>query len=107
MNKVDKWRVFPRLMLVSFIIITYICISWYLAFPTQHTQVCDPKILIHLVDKEYTDARVKDLACTNGEVIGRPHGYTFLISTIIGTLGLVFNFYVNSGPRRGDPRGES
>ena len=80
-----------------FSLATGMSLDWYLSFPLVYKIECNEKLLISLLDKGTTLELSEKISCRPTEVIGRPDGYTFLISTLVGSCGVVFSFYANSG----------
>lgn len=97
---IDSYRVFPRIFLVLFTIATGISIDWYLSFPLEYKVECNQELLLGLTTQGHELKAAEEISCRTTEVLGRPAGYTFLISTLIGACGVVFSFYVNSGQLR-------
>ena len=98
----NRYRIFPRIFLVCFTLATGVSIQWYLSFPIEYRVVCNEVLLLGLVDRNVELVEATSVSCRPTEVIGRPGGYTALISTLVGACGLVFSFYASSGnpPRR-------
>lgn len=92
----DAYRVFPRLVLFFYIIAIGIITDWYLDFEVKYTTECDHKVLELVLEKEELN-KAREAACSITGVVGRPGGYTALVSAFIGAGAAVFGFYVNSG----------
>ena len=98
---IDAYRVFPRIVLMLFVLAVGTSLDWYLSYEIQFTRACDVKVLTLLLDKDIELDIAKGIACPITEVIERPSGYTFLLSTLIGSSAAIFGFYLNSGRRWG------
>ena len=93
----DAYRVFPRLVLFFYLVAIGIITDWYLDFKIEYTTSCDNKVLELVLDKENDLEKARDVAGSITGVVGRPGGYTALVSAFIGVGAAVFGFYVNSG----------
>lgn len=100
-EQIDALRIFPRIALFLFMLATGTSLQWYLSFETVYITSCDAKVM-EVVLKNVQGATLieaKDIACGVTGIVERPSGYTFLISTLIGSAAIVFGFYANSGRR--------
>jgi hypothetical protein len=96
-ERVDSFRVFPRAVLILYMLAIGHTLSWYLDFDIKYQTKCDEKTLIALLDRDIGFEDAKREACTIVTAVGRPSGYTTLVSVMIGAGAGVFGFYVNSG----------
>ena len=107
-QKINDYRVFPRIFLMCFMLATGTSLHWYLTFPLEYITNCDDALLLGMLDRGVDIKEAERVSCKPTEVLGRPHGYTALISTLVGASGLVFSFYTTSGAtvgRRETPKG--
>ena len=103
MNWIDRWRVFPRIVLIGYMLALYLTLNWYLALEPRYQTSCDSNTLKVLLDKGASIEQAREVACTVVDVVAQPNGYTALISVLVGASAAIFSFYVNSGPARKDP----
>ena len=97
MNWIDSWRIFPRIVLVLYMVALGITLEWYLDFDIIYQEQCDSNTLKLLLDKEVKLEEARDIACTIVSAVGRPAGYTALMSVLVGAGAGIFGLYVNSG----------
>ena len=74
-----------------------VSLHWYLDFDIIYKQECDVGALTLLLDKDLSLEVAEDISCTTTDAIGRPHGYTALMSVLFGAGAGIFGLYVNSG----------
>ena len=98
-ERIDAYRIFPRVVLLLYVILVGSVVDWYLNFNVKYTKDCDHQTLELLLEKDVKLERAEQTACTVTGVVGRPMGYTALVSTIVGAGAGIFGFYVNSGRR--------
>lgn len=103
-NVINDYRVFPRVFLICFTLATGASIQWYLEFPLTYKVECNQTLVLGLVAAGSSAKEAEAIGCRPTEVMGRPNGYTALISTLVGACGLVFSFYTTSGAPRRDPQ---
>jgi hypothetical protein len=99
-KKLNDYRVIPRLLVVLWILLIYSAYSWYIDYEIVYKTQCDAKVLELLIEKGHKNPEA--VACTTTEAIGRPNGYTVLLSTLFGAGTGIFGLYVNSGGRRNE-----
>jgi hypothetical protein len=104
---IDKLRIFPRIVLVSYMLSLGISLEWYLDFEVKYQTQCDSNTLRVLLDNGTKLELAQSIACTTVDTIGHPTGYTALMSTLVGSGAAIFGFYVNSGRKRETPVGAS
>lgn len=95
----DMFRVFPRLVLLVYVIGLMISFNWYISFDIKPQIECEAQVLEVILDKGYNLDDAKEIACKQVGSIGRPTGYTALLSTMFGAGAVIFGFYTNSGWR--------
>lgn len=78
---------------------------WYVSFPLEYKVDCDPAVVEILLVQGISVQRAMELGCTKTEVIGRPHGYTALLSAMFGAAPFMYKVYV--GGRREDEINDS
>lgn len=103
-QKINDYRVFPRIFLLCFMFATGVSIHWYVSFPLQYITKCNEVLLLGMLDRGHSVKESEGASCRVTEALGRPHGYTALISTLVGVSGLVFSFYTSSGSTTHRPR---
>jgi hypothetical protein len=96
-QKINDYRVFPRIFLICFMLATGSSIQWYLSFPIDYIVKCNDTLLLGMLDRGVSIKEAEEVSCKTTEVLGRPLGYTALVSTLVGSSGLVFSFYTSSG----------
>lgn len=97
---IDKLRIFPRLALVCYFMGCATALSWYFDFDVRYETKCDPETIQVALDSGSDLKAAQSLGCTTVSAIGRPHGYTALMTIIVGAGPAIFGLYVNSGPRK-------
>jgi len=97
MHWIDSFRIFPRIVLVLYIAALWVCLNWYLDFDIIYQKECDPSTLTLLLDRNIPLKDSRDIACTTTAAVGRPHGYTALMSVLVTAGAGIFGLYVNSG----------
>ena len=100
---IDKWRVFPRLVLICYVLGCGAALNWYFNFEVQYEVVCAAPVMQVILDSGAKLDKAELIACTKVSVHGHPTGYTALMSTLVGAGAAIFGLYVNSGPARKDP----
>lgn len=90
-------RIFPRLFLILYALGASVVVDWYLEFETIPIVTCDSAMMQVLLSQGTELALAERISCRTSGIIGRPGGYTALVSTIVGAGAGVFGFYVNSG----------
>jgi hypothetical protein len=103
MHWIDKYRVFPRVVLVGYMLALALSLQWYFAFEIKYQTQCDAKTIDVLLASGSDLKTAQSIACTTVDVIGQPNGYTALMSVLTGSAAAIFSFYVSSGPARKDP----
>ena len=97
---IDSLRIFPRIVLVLYMVAMGYALDWYLEFEVLYEKRCDAPTLKTLLDEKIPIERAEPIACPIVDTIGRPTGYTALLSVLVGAGAGIFGFYVNSGGRR-------
>lgn len=90
-----KHRVVPRIMLFLYAILLCITLVWYLDFPVEYQVRTDAQLVQVLIDAGKSPDTAVLMASTKVEAIGRPHGYTALLSAMFAAAPFMFGFYVN------------
>ena len=99
---IDKLRVIPRLLVLSYMLAVGLSLNWYFDFEVKYVQKCDSAVMhVVLQQKDATIELAKSVACTDVDVIAQPLGYTALMATLVGAGAGIFGFYVNSGGSTG------
>lgn len=93
----DMYRVFPRLVLITYVIGLSISVNWYLSYDVKPEIKCDSAVMQVVLTNGGDINQAELLACRQIGVIGRPVGYTALLSTMFGAGAVFFGFYTNSG----------
>ena len=91
------FRIFPRLILVAYTIGLMVTVSWYMDFEIVPEVNCDSAVMQVLLDRGETIDVAERISCRQVGVIGRPLGYTGLLSAMFGAGAVFFGFYTNSG----------
>jgi len=94
---IDAMRVVPRLVLAGYMYVVYTIIKWYIEFEIVITHECDSNTLKVLLDSGILVDAAKDIACSPSAILGRPDGYTVLVTVMVGASAAVFGMYTNSG----------
>lgn len=97
MTVIEKYRIFPRLVLILYLVAVGVSLEWYFDFPTTFETQCDSNTLRVLMENNIEVDKATSIACSNKNVIGRPGGYTALVTILIGAGTGIFGFYVNTG----------
>ncbi len=96
-----KNRVIPRAILFAYMITLAITLKWYTDFPIVY-QTQTNTALVSVLLKEGTDPTTAvELATSKVQVIGRPTGYTVLLSSMFAAAPFIFGVYVNGRVERG------
>lgn len=93
----DMFRIFPRAVLIVYTVGLIISVNWYISFEEVPEIRCDAAVMQVVLDKGEDMKTAELLACRQVDVIGRPVGYTALITTMFGAGAVFFGFYTNSG----------
>lgn len=101
MTWADKHRLFPRIVLIGYMLSLGLALEWYLSFEVKYETRCDSSTLSVLLDRGVEVEKAHLMSCPVVGVVGQPTGYTALMSTLVGSGAAIFGFYVNSG--RKDP----
>jgi|VirMetMinimDraft_7_1064189.scaffolds.fasta_scaffold94816_3 hypothetical protein len=99
---IDSLRIFPRVVLVLYMIAVGTSLDWYLSFDIVYKTECDANTLTALLDRKIGLEEAERISCTITDAVGRPAGYTALMSVLIGAGAGIFGLYVNSGSRKED-----
>lgn len=94
---IDMFRVFPRIVLIVYVIGLIVSVKWYLGYEVKPEIRCDAAVMQTVLTNGGSIKDAELLACRQVGVIGRPAGYTALISTLVGAGAVMFGFYTNSG----------
>jgi len=97
MHWIDKFRIFPRIVLIGYMLALALSLQWYLDFDIIYKRECQAATLSLLLDKKIPIAEAERISCSITDAVGRPDGYTALMSVLIGAGAGIFSFYVNSG----------
>ena len=104
---IDAYRVFPRIVLLSFMISVGVIMSWYLSFEDKPVVECNDTLMLGLLEKGHTLVAAEKVACRQVGVIDRPLGYTTLVSVFIGASAAVFGFYAGTGRKWNESKSNS
>lgn len=96
---IDAYRVFPRIVLLGFMISVGVITNWYLSFEDVPIIECNETLLLGLLERNVSLVEAQMVACKQTGVVDRPFGYTTLVSVFIGASAGVFGFYVGTGRR--------
>jgi hypothetical protein len=88
-------RVVPRLMLFGYALLLVVTLNWYLDFPLEFREETNAELVSVLITSGKSPNEAVALATKRVEVIGRPHGYTALLSAMFAAAPFVFGVYVN------------
>jgi len=94
---VDRYRVFPRIVLILYILAVGLTLEWYIDFDIKYQSLCNAPTLEILLDRGVPIKDAERIACTVVSAVGRPNGYTALMSVLVGAGAGIFGFYVTSG----------
>lgn len=100
MHWIDKFRIFPRIVLIGYMVSLALALQWYFNFEIKYETRCDAKTMEVLIDKGVDLPKATEIACPVVNVIGQPNGYTALMSVLTGSAAAIFSFYVNTGAAR-------
>lgn len=104
---IDAYRIFPRIVLLSFMISVGVIVHWYLSFEDKPVVECNDTLLLGLLEKGHTLVAAEKVACRQVGVVDRPMGYTTLISVFIGASAAVFGFYTGTGRKWNETKSNS
>lgn len=93
----DALRIIPRLVLFLYLLANSLMLNWYLEFPIVPIITCDDRVIATVLENKGSIEQAERIGCRQTDVIGRPTGYTALVSTLVGSSAVVFGFYCNSG----------
>lgn len=82
---VDAWRVFPRLMVVMYMVLVYRVVEWYMKL--------DDHIIPGCVSQSIADCVVQAPSTQHAA----------LVTAVIGFSAAIFGFYANSGKQKRVP----
>lgn len=82
-------------MLFSYALLLVITLNWYLSFPVEFRTETNPQLVSVLIDAGKSPDEAVMLATTKVEAIGRPHGYTALLSAMFAAAPFIFGVYIN------------
>lgn len=88
-------RIIPRMVLFAYAFTLGITLNWYLDFPAEYRVETDAELVSVLITAGKTPEDAVALSTKRVEVIGRPHGYTALLSAMFAAAPFVFGVYVN------------
>lgn len=94
----DAWRVFPRFLVIMYMVMVAYVIKWFFSVPTYNKVECDATILEKLLQANIPLEKAQLLACHTIDIIGGPAtNHTILVTTICGLAAAVFGLYTSSG----------
>lgn len=94
----DAWRIFPRFLVLMYIILVGFLTKWFFEVKTFAKVQCDPTVLEKLITANIPLDQAQILACHTVDIIGGPTTmHTFLVTTICGLSAAIFGMYTNSG----------
>jgi hypothetical protein len=99
-ERIDSLRIFPRIVLILYMVAVGYTLQYYLDFEVQYQTKCDEKVLAVLLDRNVDIESATTTSCTVVTSVGRPTGYMTLLTAMITGMAGVFGFYVNSGNSR-------
>lgn len=77
---IDAWRIFPRLMVICYMVLVYDVVTWYMSIETKILTDCPPDLL--------------------GCIVEAPSNqHAMLVTSVIGFSAAIFGFYANTGKR--------
>lgn len=82
-------------MLVAYAGLLAVTLYWFLSFPVEYRTDIDVEVVKVLVETGTAPEKAVQLAMSRVEVIGRPSGYVFLISTMFAAAPFIFGVYLN------------
>jgi hypothetical protein len=94
---IDAFRIFPRLVLLCYVVGTAYIVNWYIGFHPIPVTECNAALIDILTKNGLPLDQALKLACSPKELIGHPTGYTTLISVIVSAGAGVFGFYTATG----------
>lgn len=96
---IDMYRIFPRIVLIVYIVGLIVSVNWYVSYEVTAEIKCDAAVMQVIISEGEDVTKAEAIACRQVGVIGRPVGYTALITTMFGAGAVFFGFYTNSGWR--------
>lgn len=95
---IDSLRVFPRLLVLGYIIWIFVLVNWYFNIPTHEKTTCEPEVLQTMLDNGASIEQAKETACSVTDVVGGATAEnTSFVTIICGLSSAIFGFYVKSG----------
>lgn len=102
-----KNRVIPRAILFAYMITLAITLKWYWDFPIEYQTNINPAVMSLLIENGKDAELAASIATTKVQAIGRPTGYTILLSSMFAAAPFIFGVYVNGRVENGTLRDHS
>lgn len=100
-NFLDSLRIFPRVILLCYIIAVGVALDWYFDFEVKYVVNCNAEVMQVVLKEAPGKIEVaRSIACTEVDVIARPVGYTALMSVLVGAGAGIFGLYMNTGKQQ-------
>lgn len=94
----DAWRVFPRFLVIMYMILVTYLVKWFFEVKTYAKVQCDAAVMEKLLAANVPLDRASEIACRTIDIIGGPTTtHTILVTTICGLSAAIFGMYTSSG----------